>query len=520
MAAATDAKEDWVAIQQKTFTKWVNNHLRKKGFEAMVNVQTEFETGTKLMELVHALYSLSLPKHNKKPVIRAQKLDNISLALKMVDDAKIKTNFLKPNHLIDHDLKMLLGMIWAIILDYAIKGISEGDLTAKEGLLLWVQKKTKGYRDVEQPVTNFTTHWKSGMTFCALIHKHQPQMINYDALDAKNAKDNLETAFAAAEKLGIPRLLDVADLLVDRPDERSVMTYVSEFFHRFAQQNQKEIAARRAAKFIAFAKALAQKKHDYEQRVAALLAWIAEKEGEFKAANFGDTLDAAKAAQDGLKAYFVTEKPPKIAEKLDIESLFAEIQTELKVNDRAPYVPDAKFAPETVDAAWDGLTGNEKVHAKAIRDNRHRFITKTDTKLTEDQVAEINKSFKHFDANNDNAMDRLEFKAANAAMSVTFKDEKHFDTVFTSVSGGAATVNMDQYLAYMSTLQQDKDSAEQVLGAFKELAGDDDSGITAAQLAVPPLTEDDTKFLVANLQDKGNGKLDYAAYVNANFAAH
>jgi hypothetical protein len=34
-------------------------------------------------------------------------------------------------------------MLWAIILDYAIKGISVDELTAKEGLLLWVQKKTK-----------------------------------------------------------------------------------------------------------------------------------------------------------------------------------------------------------------------------------------------------------------------------------------------------------------------------------------------------------------------------------------
>jgi hypothetical protein len=120
---------------------------------------------------VNALYNLPMPKFNQKPIIRAQKLDNISLALKMVDDAKIKTNFLKSNHLIDHDLKMLLGMIWAIILDFSIKGISVDEMTAKEGLLLWVQKKTKGYRDVDQPINNFTLSWKSGMAFAALIHK-------------------------------------------------------------------------------------------------------------------------------------------------------------------------------------------------------------------------------------------------------------------------------------------------------------------------------------------------------------
>jgi hypothetical protein len=118
---------------------------------------------------------------------------------------------------------------------------------------------------------------------------------------------------SAAEKLGIPRLLDVADLLVERPDERSVMTYVSEYFHRFAQQNLKEIAARRAAKFVQFARSVSQKKYAYEARVAELLAWIAAKQDEFKEAKFGETLDEAKAAQDKVKTYFVTDKPPKIA---------------------------------------------------------------------------------------------------------------------------------------------------------------------------------------------------------------
>ncbi len=391
-------------------------------------------------------------------------------------------------------------------------------MTAKEGLLLWVQKKTKGYRDVEQPVTNFTTHWKSGMAFAALIHKHQPGMIDYDALDAKNAKDNLEIAFAAAEKLGIPRLLDVADLLVDRPDERSVMTYVSEYFHRFAQQNAKEVAARRAAKFVQFARSMQQKKHDYEARVLALLAWVAGKQAEFKDAKFGETLDEAKGASDGLKAYFVTDKPPKIAEKLDIESLLAEIQTELKVNGRAPYVPDQKVAPDTVDAAWDSLTASEKAHSNAVRDNRNRFIQKTEIKLSAEQIAEFKASFAHFDANKDDAMDRLEFKAANAAMSVTFKDEKAFEKTYQEVSAGTGSVSMAQYLEYMSTLQEDRDSPDQLLEAFKSLAGDDTEGVTAAQLAIPPLTEEDQKFLAQAMPQTANGKLDYNAFVAQSFA--
>jgi hypothetical protein len=52
--------------------------------------------------------------------MRPHKLDNIALALKMVEDAQVKTNFLKSVHLADKDLKMILGMIWAIILDFQV----------------------------------------------------------------------------------------------------------------------------------------------------------------------------------------------------------------------------------------------------------------------------------------------------------------------------------------------------------------------------------------------------------------
>jgi hypothetical protein len=70
-------------------------------------------------------------------------------------------------------------------------------------------------------ITNFTNNWKSGMAFCALIHRHQSGLIDYDSLNMANAADNLELAFSVAEGLGIPRLLDVGDLRTEKPDERS-----------------------------------------------------------------------------------------------------------------------------------------------------------------------------------------------------------------------------------------------------------------------------------------------------------
>ena len=50
---------------------------------------------------------------------------------------------------------------------------------------------------------------------------------------------NLNNAFDTAEReLGIPKLLDAEDVDRDYPDERSVITYVAEYYHKFAEMKK------------------------------------------------------------------------------------------------------------------------------------------------------------------------------------------------------------------------------------------------------------------------------------------
>lgn len=67
--------------------------------------------------------------------------------------------------------------------------------------------KTAGYPNVN--VRNFSTSWRDGLAFNALIHKHRPDLIEYEKLQKSNALYNLSNAFEIAEQqLGLIKFLD------------------------------------------------------------------------------------------------------------------------------------------------------------------------------------------------------------------------------------------------------------------------------------------------------------------------
>jgi Ca2+-binding EF-hand superfamily protein len=512
----------WITAQKKTFTKWFNNHLRKKGYPPITEIKTGFETGITLMQIVNALYDKPMPKkYNKDPKMRPHKLDNLNLAMEMLtNQAEVKTNFLKNTHLLDGDEKMILGMMWAIILHYAINGISVDEMTAKEGLLLWVQKKTKNYSGVDPPgVKDFSKSWRSGLAFCALIHKHHPDRLDYHSLDQKDAAGNLKLAFDVAESLGIPRLLEVEDVNQDKPDERSIMTYVSEFFHAFANANQAEAAIRRCKKFLDFARKMWDAQNEYETRAQALLDWIGLQDQKFSHFDAGETLEDAKECLSFFRRYVVADKPPKLGEFFDVCALLAEIQTDLKVNHRPAYVPPQGLLPADLDAAFANLNIIEVDYTNQARAHRFTFVHAVDSGLSEDQKAEYKASFNHFDANKNGILSATEFKAALVAVNVSFRDENEFKALFNSLSTGGAMnagVGLDAYMSYMYNRNADKDDAGQVKDSFATLSGGNNNSISDSQLA--HFSADEQQFIRNRAPQNADGTYNFASFVDSNYA--
>ena len=79
---ACDVTCDW--SPQNTFTRWANEHL-KQANKQIDDLQVDLGDGLKLIALLEVLSGKRLPRHNKKPVFRTQKLENVTIALKFLE---------------------------------------------------------------------------------------------------------------------------------------------------------------------------------------------------------------------------------------------------------------------------------------------------------------------------------------------------------------------------------------------------------------------------------------------------
>uniref|UniRef100_A0A6Q2XFL4 Actinin, alpha 2b n=1 Tax=Esox lucius TaxID=8010 RepID=A0A6Q2XFL4_ESOLU len=317
----------WEKQQRKTFTAWCNSHLRKAGTQ-IENIEDDFRNGLKLMLLLEVISGERLPKPDRGKM-RFHKIANVNKALDFITSKGVKLVSIGAEEIVDGNVKMTLGMIWTIILRFAIQDISVEETSAKEGLLLWCQRKTAPYRNVN--VQNFHVSWKDGLAFCALIHRHRPDLIDYAKLNKDDPMGNLNLAFEIAEKhLDIPKMLDAEDIInTPKPDERAIMTYVSCFYHAFAGAEQ-------------------------------LLEWIRKTTPWLENRTPEKTMVEMQRKLEDFRDYRRMHKPPKVQEKCQLEISFNTLQTKLRISNRPAFMPSEGKMVSDIASAWQGLEGAEK----------------------------------------------------------------------------------------------------------------------------------------------------------------
>uniref|UniRef100_A0A8C6NEF1 Dystonin n=1 Tax=Melopsittacus undulatus TaxID=13146 RepID=A0A8C6NEF1_MELUD len=300
-------------VQKKTFTKWINQHLMKVR-KHVNDLYEDLRDGHNLISLLEVLSGDTLPR--EKGRMRFHRLQNVQIALDYLKRRQVKLVNIRNDDITDGNPKLTLGLIWTIILHFQISDIhvtgESEDMSAKERLLLWSQQTTEGYAGIH--CENFTTCWRDGRLFNAIIHKYRPDLIDMNTVAVQSNLANLEHAFFVAEKLGVARLLDPEDVDVSSPDEKSVITYVSSLYDAFPKvpEGGEGISANDVeVKWV-----------EYQNMVNYLMQWIRHHVTIMSDRTFPNNPVELKALYKQYLQFKETEIPPKEADIVKIQQLY------------------------------------------------------------------------------------------------------------------------------------------------------------------------------------------------------
>uniref|UniRef100_A0A8B9SQD7 Calmin n=1 Tax=Anas platyrhynchos TaxID=8839 RepID=A0A8B9SQD7_ANAPL len=263
-------------VQKRTFTRWINLHLGKcKPPLKVKDLFMDIQDGKILMALLEVLSGQKLMHEYKSSTHRIFRLNNIAKALKFLEDSNVKLVSIDAAEIADgnsslrrafHLLLQIKELTGNLNRNSSSSSLSSGpsgpesdtshpstpnvernmSVTVKDqrkairALLIWVQRKTRKYGVAVQ---DFASSWRSGLAFLAVIKAIDSTLVDMKQALEKSARENLEDAFSIAQnKLGVPRLLEPEDIMVESPDEHSIVTYVAQFLEHFPELEGEDFA--------------------------------------------------------------------------------------------------------------------------------------------------------------------------------------------------------------------------------------------------------------------------------------
>ncbi|KAK7878229.1 hypothetical protein WMY93_034373 [Mugilogobius chulae] len=228
----------------------------------IVDLFEDFRDGSRLLDLLEVMSGQRISRERGRGMF--QQRSNIEKCLAFLKKKSIKLVNINIPDIIDGKPSIILGLIWTIILQYHIEELacslsfssrqsSLESLASLDSVSPFSQHQpgSPGHAPTrtstapsECPprkpccsgagctvsVKDFKASWRSGVVFLAVLSALRPGVVDLNQAKERSNRQNLEEAFRAAEReLRIPRLLEPDDIDVRDPDEKSIMTYVSQF---------------------------------------------------------------------------------------------------------------------------------------------------------------------------------------------------------------------------------------------------------------------------------------------------
>jgi len=475
------------ATQKKTFQRWINAKLVAAGKLPILDISRDLSSGEKFAELLLAISDPSGPiklgtissiSATANPAaVYLKKVGNVGECLKFIQSNKVRLENIGPEDMVGKgdsppSLKLTLGCVWSIIDKWDISNISEENSNSKDALLKWCQRKTKDalYKDKGVSILNFDRSWKDGLGFCALIHAHKPGLIPFETLSPANAAYNLELAFKTAEDLGIPRFMDVEDITDNvKPDDKSIMSYVAQYFKYFSLGNKADLAAKSIASMAKFNKEIKDAEDEYLLAVKPLIAWVKAKTEWLTQLDCKNSPEETKSVYQAFNVYHNDEKPAKAIEFSRAENLFNALQLRLRSANRPPFEPGIGLSMNELDVLWADLGKIEHEKSMYINSERKR----------QERIAEIEamlnqkiKSIQEWTAKKQEYLTKKETITSITAANTMLKLQESFEKEYKS--NRTRLEPLDVFIQQLTSLnaskiQQSKQSSGEVRSSWDKL---------------------------------------------------
>ncbi|XP_055530763.1 dystonin isoform X47 [Wyeomyia smithii] len=268
----------------------------------------------------------------------------------------------------------------------------EDNLTAREALLRWARLSTAKYPGVR--VNDFTSSWRDGLAFSALIHRNRPDLIDWRDSRSRRPRERLEQAFHVVEReYGVTRLLDPEDVDTNEPDEKSMITYLSSLYDVFPEPPQIHPL---------FDMESQRRVQEYRELAQQLLYWCREKTSLLQERAFPTTLIELKRLLTDLNRFRSEDVPPRQRDKQRLFTIYKELEKYFESIGEVDV--ESELRPESLEKAWHRLMSAladrdmilqqevqrlerlQKLADKVQREYKHTetVITKIETRISEE----------------------------------------------------------------------------------------------------------------------------------------
>ncbi|MEQ2255628.1 Spectrin beta chain, non-erythrocytic 1 [Ilyodon furcidens] len=158
-----------------------------------------------------------------------------------------------------------------------------------------------------------------------------------------------------------------ADISVDHPDEKSVITYVVTYYHYFSKMKALKVEGKRIGKVLDNAIETEKMIEKYESLASDLLEWIEQTIIILNNRKFANSLVGVQQQLQAFNTYRTVEKPPKFTEKGNLEVLLFTIQSKMRANNQKVYMPREGKLISDINKAWERLEKAEHERELALR---------------------------------------------------------------------------------------------------------------------------------------------------------